>query len=170
MGGTWLWDGLQFDGDLSWLIEALANHTTIFVTDGSYNPDVSKDICSTGWVIFCSHTKKKVTGSFYEVSASASNYRGELMGVVTLHLFLLVVEEFFHIPPCSPDLWCDNQGAINRTKKNKHRIGTQTKHSDLLRVLQWVKNHMKSKFVYNLICFHQDTRARAGRSSVCPRN
>ena len=51
-------------GDLQWVVDAMANGTATWVTDGSYNRKVAPLVSGAGWIVYCSHTKQKMHGSF----------------------------------------------------------------------------------------------------------
>ena len=51
-------------------------------------------------------------GAFAERSNSASSYRGELLGMLAIHLFLLAVEERGGLDGGTAEVHCDNKGAI----------------------------------------------------------
>ena len=76
-GGTWMWDLQSLPEDLGWVAEAMQKGTLIGVLDGSYNRKWAPDTCAAGWVVCCRESGRFVSGSFAEVSALASSYRGK---------------------------------------------------------------------------------------------
>ena len=64
------------------------------VTDGLYMKKHAKDVCSAGWILACRVTKRQIGGTFVKISPSADSYRGELLGMLAIRLFLLAVEEY----------------------------------------------------------------------------
>jgi hypothetical protein len=98
-GGEWMWEHLQLHGNLSLIRDAFARGSAIGVTDGSYKPTVNSSSSGAGWLIYCSHTQQVlVEGSFVECYPKANSYRGEILGLVALHLFSLAIQGYFSLP------------------------------------------------------------------------
>jgi hypothetical protein len=100
-GGEWMWEGIE-DGqatkrDLSWLVEGMRSNSLLWVTDGSYDRKRAPTLSGVGWIIFCQHTGKRLVGSFWEKSSSASSYRAELLGLCSLHLLAQALSEFYKV-------------------------------------------------------------------------
>ncbi len=62
------------------------------VTDGSYIKEHFPDLRSAAFVLECTQGRGRLVGAFAEASASANAYRGELLGLMVVHLLLLAVE------------------------------------------------------------------------------
>ena len=107
-----MWSGLNLDCDTTWLAQALAAGTLVCVTDGSYDRRKAKDLSGAGYVIYCTASGKKITGSLVERSEDASSYRGELLGMLAIHLLLHAVKTFYHSSGDGTKIYCDNKGAI----------------------------------------------------------
>ncbi len=87
-----MWEYIkEKEGDTEWLKDALINGTLVGVTDGSYDRHKAKSCSSLGWILVCMASKRTLRGSFYEVSAVADAYRGELLGLVALHTLILAL-------------------------------------------------------------------------------
>ena len=63
------------------------------VTDGSYIREMFPDMCSCAFVLECSKERGRIFGSFPEQSKRACAYRGELLGLMAIHLILLAVNK-----------------------------------------------------------------------------
>ena len=100
-GGKWMWeeiDDSQFTKhDLTWAVEGMKNHSFIWVTDGSYDKDRAIDLCSVGWIIFCTATGNRLPGLCWERSNAASSYRAKMLGLCALHLFARALTEYFKV-------------------------------------------------------------------------
>ena len=48
-----------------------------------------------GWVIMCTKTGNRLTGSFWERSLAANSYQAELLGLCALHILARAIEEYF---------------------------------------------------------------------------
>ena len=115
-GGQWMWEGIEagqgLPYDMSWVAEGMKNHTLIWVTDGSYNRKKAIDLCGVGWIIFCTKTGFRLTGTFWEQSNLASLYRAGMLGLCALHLLAQAVVEFYKIKGLSAILCCNNKHAL----------------------------------------------------------
>lgn len=95
-GGEWFWDHVHTPYGIDAVIDAMAGGTALFVTDGSYNRKIRRDTDSAGWLVYCTARKQIVLeGSLYEQNKTAGSYRGELLGLLAIHVFILGVEQFY---------------------------------------------------------------------------
>ena len=78
------------------MLEAMLRGRLTSVTDGSYIRHLVPNVCGAGWIIQDKLTGKKVKGSLAEWSSSAGSYRGEMLGMLAVRVFLLAVEEYFN--------------------------------------------------------------------------
>ncbi len=90
---TWMWDNLQWIGDDDWLPLAILEGTCIAVTDGSYMQDLYAALNLAAVVIECTKGRGQLWCSFLEASRVACSYRGELLGLMAIHLILLAINE-----------------------------------------------------------------------------
>lgn len=133
-GCCWMWEHLQMVGDDDWIEKAIADGSCVAVTDGSYIKQVHPELCATAFIIECSNGRGKMIGSFAEASSAANAYRGELLGLMQVHLILLAVHQ------TAPDLtgevtiYSDCLGALGRVSSlPPGRIPTRCRHSDILK-------------------------------------
>jgi hypothetical protein len=84
----------------------------VWVTDGSYDRKKAADLSKVGWIIFCSKTGLRLTGTFWERSPAASSYQAEILGLCPLHLFAKVLSEFYKIQEWRATLCCNNKRAL----------------------------------------------------------
>jgi hypothetical protein len=94
-GNTWLWEHMTVTGGVTWVHESIAQGTLVAVTDGSYIQELFPNICSAAFVLECSHRRVRIFGSFSESLRVANAYRGELLGLMAIHLILLSVNKIF---------------------------------------------------------------------------
>ena len=159
-GGDWMWD--KFYGtpssrrDLSWLVAAVRNGTAIWVTDGSYDRKRAPTVSGAGWTVYCTRTRKQLICSFYEHSPKAGSYRGELLGLCAIHLFLLALEEFYDLPSTTGEIHCDNRGALHQSSWKPRRVKTGASCADVLRSIRNTKQHLKATFKYKHVNSHMD--------------
>jgi hypothetical protein len=128
------------------------------VADGSYKPTVNTSSSGAGWLIYCSHTQQiLVEGSFVESHPRANSYRGEILGLLAIHLFSLAIKGYFSLPSGQyGKLCCDNQGAIYRASRRRKRIAPGTPNADLLRLLCLLHSKLGRVFRYEHVKGHQD--------------
>ena len=156
-GGEWMWTNVVNEGKhLRWVVDALKNGTAIWVTDGSYNRTVAPHISGAGWLIYCTSCNRKLYGSFVEYSAKAGSYRGELLGLLAIHVLLAAMEEFYNLPATYSKICCDNQGALYKSKESRRRIPVGASQADIKRSLRNVKTGMHAKLTYEWVESHQD--------------
>ena len=156
-GGRWMWKHVEGDhADMKWVATALHYNTLVMVTDGSYNKTLAPKISGAGWMITFTTSQKMLGGWFYEASAKAGSYRGELLGTVTIHLLTAFAAEFYIIPTCRGQVHCDNKGALHQALKRLQRVRTGAKHSDLLRSLRSIKANQPMEYSYTHVRAHQD--------------
>ena len=117
-GGEWVWNSLDLTEDPLWVAECLKNKTLVCVTNGSYNKQVAPDVCSAGWVIACTQTKRQILGTLIECSGYVGSYRGELLGMLAIRLFLLAVEEYHNTISDGNEVCCDNKWALFTFEKS----------------------------------------------------
>jgi hypothetical protein len=93
----------------------------------------------------------------YEVSAEAGSYRGELLGLLAIHTFILPVSLFYEVSTQRLGLVaCDNKGALFKAKVFRKRIPPGAKHGDILRCLRRTLYSLRSRLDYKHVYGHQD--------------
>jgi hypothetical protein len=96
-----MWEGINAaqttKSDLTWLVEGKKSNTLVWVTDGLYDQKRAADLSGVGWIIFCSKTGLRLTGTFWKRSPAASLYQAEMLGLCALHLFARALLEFHKI-------------------------------------------------------------------------
>lgn len=158
--GEWMWESARAPSDMADVVHSIENGTAVFVTDGSYNRKTRSDLSAAGWVLYCRQKKKiLLTNSFHEVSRGAGSYRGELLGLLSIHLFLAAIESYFDITCHSNNtIACDNLGALNKAKSKRKKIPSGSKHGDIRRVLRSIHRRLRGRAQYIHVYGHQDTR------------
>ena len=119
-----MWEGLRLNEKPEWVAECLRNGTLVCVTDGSYIKKSAPDLCSAGWVLACKRTRRYIRGTLVERSPWANSYRGELLGMLAIRLFLLAVEEYHEVVSSGTQAYCDCKGVITTFEKKEKRVPT----------------------------------------------
>jgi len=156
-GGEWMWRNVQNEGrNLKWVVEAMQNGTAIWVTDGSYNREIAPKVSGAGWLVYCTRRQRKLFGSFFEFSANAGSYRGELLGLLAIHTLIAAIEAYYSLGETKGKLCCDNQGALHKSKERRRRIPVGASQADIKRAFRNVKHGMHAKLDYEWVESHQD--------------
>ncbi len=113
-GQTWIWDDLKVTGGTDWVAQAIADNSLVAVTDGSYIKEPFPDLCSAAFVLECTQGRGRLVGAFAEASAAANAYRGELLGLMAVHLLLLAVDMVLPGLIGCATIYSDYLGALGR--------------------------------------------------------
>jgi hypothetical protein len=155
-----MWEGINkaqlTKRDLIWLVEGMKSNTLVWVTDGLYDQKKMADLSRVGWIIFCSKTGLRLTGTFWERSPVASSYQAEMFGLCTLHLFARALSEFHKIQEWRAMLYCDNKRALELSSYARRRIMPSKKCTDIQRSLKAMKCTFTGKFTYLHVYGHMD--------------
>ena len=111
-----MWEKLQWVGDDDWIAEAIDDGSLIVVMDGSYMKDIYPNIHSAALVLECSKGRGRLWCSFPEVSQVACSYRGELVGLMAIHLILLAINKINPDLKGSVHIFSDCLGTLNKVK------------------------------------------------------
>jgi hypothetical protein len=90
-----LWCTFTTDGDGSWIYRSLLAGNLIMMSDGSYNENISLDVCSCV-VVFrdrFSGEAARVTWVEKSDNYTADNYCAELLGAIAIQLLLQVATD-----------------------------------------------------------------------------
>jgi hypothetical protein len=90
---TWMRDNLKWVGNNNWIAATISNSTCIVVTNSLYMKEVYTGIQSATLVLECTSWKEHLWCFFPEANHNACSYRGELLGLMAIHLLLLAVKE-----------------------------------------------------------------------------
>ena len=151
-----MWEDLRMTESPEWVAECLRNKTLICVTDSSYAKQRATEVCSAGWIMACKQTGRKISRTLVEKSQSADSYRGEMLGMLAIRLFLLAVEEYCGVITEDNKICCDNKGALFTFEKKKKRVPKGKANTDIQRVLRTINARTKSNFVQRHVKAHQD--------------
>jgi hypothetical protein len=88
-GNTWLWDNMSVSGGTEWIHQSILDGSLVAVTDGLYIRELYPHLCSAAFVLECGKGQGWVIGLFSESLAITNAYRGELLGLMAIHLLLL---------------------------------------------------------------------------------
>lgn len=156
-GSTWMWNSLRLVGNDDWLEEAIAAGTCIAVTDGSYIKEHFPNVCSAAFVLECTEGRGRIIGSFPEQSEAACAYRGEMLGLMAIHLILLAANRLRPTLSGEVTIYSDCLGALGRvTSLPPHRIPSRCRHSDILKNIMVNCNDLSFALHFRHVRAHQD--------------
>jgi hypothetical protein len=101
-------------GGVEWLKHTILEGLLVAVTDGLYTRELFSNLCSAAFILECSKGHGRVYGSFLEALIVANAYRGELLGLMAIHLILLSVNTISPQLSGSIEVVSDCLGALKR--------------------------------------------------------
>ena len=119
------------------------------------------DLCSAGWILACRRTRRYIRGTLVERSPWANSYRGKLLGMLAIRLFLLAVKEYHDVVSSGTQAFCDCKGVITTFEKKGKRVPTGKKNGNILRVLRAVRLRTKSHYEHRHVKGHQVITSRS---------
>ena len=165
-GYGWLWSSLKLVGSDDWILDAIRNGSCIAVADGSYIPELSTELCSCAFVLECTEGRGRLFGSFPEPSKTACAYRGELLGLLAIHLILLAVNRIDEKLAGIVKIYSDCLGALTKTTSlPDNRLPSGCKHADVLKILMVHCSKFSFDCDYLHVEAHQDERKRYSQLS-----
>jgi hypothetical protein len=108
----------------------------VAVTDGSYIRELYPNLCSAAFVLECAKGQGQMIGSFSESLTVANAYRGELQGLMAIHLILLSINKINCNLSGGVEIVSDCLGALKHVSSlPPYRIPSRCRHSDILKNL-----------------------------------
>jgi hypothetical protein len=153
----WLWKDLQWTGRGNWIERAIKDKTLIAVTDGSYMNKMYPSMNSCAFILECTKGQGRLTGGFPELSKAAGAYRGELLGLLAIHLILLAINTIKTDIRGLAKIYSNCLGALSQvTNLPTNRIPSKCKHSKILKIIMinWKALLLKRKYIH--VAAHQD--------------
>ncbi len=118
---------------MEWVSEAIQDGSLVAVMDGSYIRQLYPNLCSAAFILECAKGCGKIIGSLSESTLAANGYRGELLGLMAIHLLLVSVNRVHNTLEGSVEVVSDCLGALKRVVHLlPYRISSCCKHSDIL--------------------------------------
>ena len=146
-----MWQGINNDQDtkshMTWVAEGMTHNSLIWVTDGSYNRKKAQELSGVGWIIFCTRTGLRLTGTFWKKSTWANLYRAEMLGAVA---------EIYKVDKWVAILCCDNKHALELSSHHRRRIRPSAKCADIRQILRAIKQSFTGTFKYIHVYGHMD--------------
>jgi len=144
-------------GGTSWVAQAIQDELLVAVTDGSYIKQLYPNVCSAAFILECRKGRGRIVGSFKEATAVANAYRGELLGLMAIHLLLVSVNRVHTSLSGSVKVVSDCLGALRRVVDlPPYRIPSRCRHSDILKNILVNCQDLTFNVHYSHVRAHQD--------------
>ena len=160
-GNDWMWgSNLLIMGDLDWVAALIADYSCIAVTDGSYMKEMYPHPNLAAFVLECSKGQGKLMHSFVGHVPDAGSYRGELLGLMVIHLILWGVNKVCRGLQGSVHILPNCLGALDKVKHlPPYQIPTQCSHSDILKNIKINCRDLSSSQIISHVKANQDNHS-----------
>ena len=105
-------------------------------------------------------SQQYIKGLCAEYSQPANSYRGELLSMLAIHLFLLAIGERYIVSWKIDQVFCYILGAIYTFQQRSQRVTSGAKNADVQRVLRQIQARMTSSLDAKHVRAHQDDQRR----------
>lgn len=154
-----MWKSLCLVRDDNWLIDLIREGTCIAVTDGSYIWEIYPDLCSCAFVFKGTEGRGRMFGYFPEHSKVANAYRGELLGLMAIHLILSAANKLKSNLKAKVKIFSNCLGALNKvTSLPANRLPSGCKHSNILKNIMVNCSNLSFDCIYLHVEVHQDDK------------
>jgi hypothetical protein len=162
----WLWKDLQWNGRGNWIERAIKDKTLIAVTDGSYMNNMYPSMNSCAFILECTKGRGRLSGGSPELLKAAGAYRGELLGLLAIHLILLAINTIKKDISGLAKIYSDCLGALSQvTNLPSNRIPSKCKHSNILKIIMINCKALSFKRKYIHVAAHQNDNMDFGSLS-----
>jgi hypothetical protein len=152
-----MWDSLRLVGDDHWLESSIKAGTCTAVTDGSFIKEHLPNVCSAAFILECSEGRGRIIGSFPEQTIAACAYRGELLGLMAIHLILLAASKVRPGLSGQAKIYSDCLGALIKISDlPPNRTPSRCRHSDILKNVMINCSNLEFAVEYLHVRAHQD--------------
>ena len=154
-----MWEHLSPEGGSNWLPAAIQDNSLVAVVDGSYTRQMYPYLCAAAFVLECKKGRGRIIRSFLEESIAANAYRGELLGIMAVHLILVSVNRLNSLLAGSVEVVSDCLGVLSSVVNlPPYRIPSHCKHSDILKNILVNCRDLSFSVHFSHIKTHQDGR------------
>jgi hypothetical protein len=150
-------------GGISWLCESISDGSLVAVTDGSYIRELFPNLCLAAFVLECSKGQGRIVGTFLEASLVANAYRGELLGLMAIHLILLTINKLHSNLAGKVEIVLDCLGALKGIKYlPTYHFPSRCHNSDILKTILVHCRGLSFTAHYTHVKAHQDDNTLFG--------
>ena len=125
--------------------------------------NLNADVSGAGWIIQDTARGLRVSGLLTEWSNLAGSYRGKLLGMLAIRVFLLAAESFYEATASeqgSSKVLCDNKSALHTFGKKSKRMTSSSSNADVRRALREVNKRAVNNYQLEHVKDHQDWTKR----------
>jgi hypothetical protein len=152
-----MWENLSGVGEADWVKDAIRDNLCIAVTDGSYMKHLFPSIHSAALVLECSKGQRQLWCLFTEQSNPTCSYRGELVGLMAIHLLLLAINKVTPTLTGSIHIYSNCLGTFDKVKNLPPScIPAGWSHSNVLRNILINCRNLFFDRLYSHVKAHQD--------------
>jgi hypothetical protein len=156
-GNTWLWEHLRVTGGEAWLQDSIADGLLVTVPDRLYIREIHPNLCLAAFVLECSKRRGRIVGTFSEGLLVANAYRGELLGLMAIHLILLSMNKLHRDLSRSVEIVLNCLGVLKKvTHLPPYRIPLRCCHSNILKTIFVHCRDLSFTAHYSHVRLHQD--------------
>ena len=131
-GCSWLWKHMSIKGGTEWIVQAITARSLVAVTDGLYIQQLYLHSCLAAFILECSHGRGRLIGLFKDESKAANAYRGELLGLMVIHLILVSINWVHKSLSGSAKVVSDCLGALQQvTHLPPYQVPFRCKYSNI---------------------------------------
>ncbi len=139
------------------MAQAIQDESLVAVTDGSYIKQLYPNICSAAFILESRKGRGRIVGSFKEATAVANAYRGELLGLMAIHLLLVSINRMHASLSGSVKVVSDCLGALRcMVDLPPYRIPSRCRHLDILKNILVNCRDLTFNVHYSHVRAHQD--------------
>ena len=114
-------------------------------------------LCLAAFILECKGVRGRIVGSFPEPSRVVNAHRGELLGLMAIHLILLAANKVWPRLEGKAKIYSDCLGALQKTTSlPRHRIPSRCRHSDVLKNVMINCSSLTFRLEYEHVDAHQD--------------
>lgn len=130
------WKELKNTGNGSWLYQAIHDHSLICVSHGSYIRQLHPEVCSAAIIFEYKQGRGHLSLSFAEKSPYTNAFRGELLGLMAVHLLLCSIDKTNPNLTCSVEVYSDCNGTLRTVDSlPKSTLLPNWTHLDILKII-----------------------------------
>ena len=123
--------------------------------------DTHPTLNSVAFIFECTKGRGRLWGSFAEHNMDAGSYRGELLGLMAIHLILKAVNVVSPNLRGSVHILSDCLGALKKVEDlPPYRIPTQCSHPDILKNIMVSCRELAFTLTFSHVKAHQDNWAK----------
>ncbi len=148
---------MQVEGGMEWILEAIQDGSLVAVTDGFHIRQLYPNLCLVAFVLKCAKGSGKIIGSFSESALAANAYRGELLGLMAIHLLVVSLNRVHNTLVGSVEVVSDCLGALKHgVHLPPYWIPPCCKHSNILKKILVNCQDLTFTLYYLHVKAHQD--------------